>query len=58
MEKSLAANHDLVLSKFESRRLAEKVMGEMDFFSPELPVFSSSGCKKIDAKVDMLLFED
>ena len=58
VDRSLALNHGLVLSKFESRRAADKVMEDLQFFSPDLPVFSASGCKKIDAKVDIMLYDD
>jgi len=42
----------------DSRNLADQVIKSLEFFSQETPVFSTSGCKKVDAKVDMLLYED
>ena len=53
--RAIAVNHNLVLSRFESRKAAEQVMEELEFFSQDFPVFSSTGCKKVNSKVDVML---
>ena len=38
-----------------SRQITEQILQELKFFNDDYPVFSTSGCKKVSSKLDMIL---